>query len=224
MERSKPRQEANPYLNARREWDERYGDQIARARSWRYAAIGALAVAGIAVLGVAYIGSQSKIKPYVVALDRIGNPVAMAQPVAGSAVDQRIIEAQVANWVWEWRSFLPEQAAQKQLSEKVYAMISNNVAAELDPWYSRHWKEDAGKTVQAAVTSVLPISKNTFQVNWQETTYQNGQSQGTSYWKANITVGLDAKLAQNPQVLINNPLGIYVKDLTWTQIAQGGRS
>ena len=25
----------NPYLAARREWDERYGDQITRARNWR---------------------------------------------------------------------------------------------------------------------------------------------------------------------------------------------
>ena len=55
--------EANPYLSARREWDERYGDAIARAKSWRYAAIGALAVAAIAVTGVVFIGAQSKIKP-----------------------------------------------------------------------------------------------------------------------------------------------------------------
>ena len=70
--------EANPYLNARREWDERYGDALARAKSWRYAAIGALAVAAIAVTGVVFIGAQSKIKPYVVAIDKMGNPVAMA--------------------------------------------------------------------------------------------------------------------------------------------------
>ena len=29
----------NPYLAARREWDERYGDQITRARNWRTMAI-----------------------------------------------------------------------------------------------------------------------------------------------------------------------------------------
>ena len=34
-----------PYLSARREWNERYGDYIARARSWRWAALEAIAVA-----------------------------------------------------------------------------------------------------------------------------------------------------------------------------------
>jgi type IV secretion system protein TrbF len=28
-------EEYNPYLAARREWDERYGDQITRAKNWR---------------------------------------------------------------------------------------------------------------------------------------------------------------------------------------------
>ncbi|MGC8592520.1 VirB8/TrbF family protein [Acidithiobacillus sp.] len=101
---------ANPYLNARREWDERYGDALTRAQNWRLFAFGAIGVAAVACLGIAYIGAQSKIKPYVVAIDRMGNPIAMAQPVAGGAVNQRIIEAQVANWVWG-HSFVatPEQ-------------------------------------------------------------------------------------------------------------------
>ncbi|WP_297505203.1 VirB8/TrbF family protein, partial [Ferrovum sp.] len=60
---AKPINPSNPYLNAKREWDERYGDQIARAKSWRAAAFASLAVAGIAVVGITIIGSQSKIKP-----------------------------------------------------------------------------------------------------------------------------------------------------------------
>ncbi|WP_276709048.1 VirB8/TrbF family protein [Thiomonas arsenitoxydans] len=46
--------EANPYLNARREWDERYGDALARAKTWRLAAFASLAVAAIAVAGITY--------------------------------------------------------------------------------------------------------------------------------------------------------------------------
>ena len=46
---------ANPYLEARREWDERYGDALSRAHHWRLAAFAALSLAGVAVLGVAYV-------------------------------------------------------------------------------------------------------------------------------------------------------------------------
>ena len=41
----------NPYLAARREWNERYGSYIAAARTWQLAAFGALGVALVAVAG-----------------------------------------------------------------------------------------------------------------------------------------------------------------------------
>lgn len=56
--------EQNPYLNARREWDERYGGLISRARNWQLMAAGSLAVAVVAVVGIAFVGSQSKIQPF----------------------------------------------------------------------------------------------------------------------------------------------------------------
>ena len=46
------------YENARREWNERYGGYIARARAWRLAATGALVVAAIAVAGIGWIGAR----------------------------------------------------------------------------------------------------------------------------------------------------------------------
>lgn len=216
---------ANPYLDARREWDERYGDALARARNWRLVALLSLGVAAVAAMGVAWIGSQSKIEPYVVAIDKMGDPIAMAQPVTGGAVNQRVIEAQVANWVWEWRTVLPDSTAQKDLVHRVYAMISNQAAAVLGPWYQRHWNTDAGMTINARITSVLPVAKDTWQINWTETKYQNGQELGTSGWKANIITGTDQRLAASPQAIIANPLGIYVRSITWTRVlGSGGQS
>jgi type IV secretory pathway TrbF-like protein len=211
----------NPYLNARREWDERYGDAISRAHSWKMVAIGAIAIAGIAVAGVAYIGAQSKIQPFVVAIDKMGDPIAMAQPVTGGAVNQRIIEAQVANWVWEWRSMLSDPIAEKQLLAKVYAMASTQAASEINPWYKKNWAADAGDIVSPHITSILPISKDTYQVNWTETKYKNGQSQGTARYKANVTVGIDKKIASTAQASLLNPLGIYISSVTWTKVING---
>src|SRR5262245_36331967 len=104
---------AHPYLAARREWDERYGDSIARAYSWRLAAFASLTVAAIAVLGMIYIGAQPKIRPYVIALDKLGDPVAFAQPADGRSIDQRVLQAQIANWVWNARTVLADPSAQK---------------------------------------------------------------------------------------------------------------
>ena len=208
----------NPYLNARREWDERYGDAISRAHNWKMMALGAVAVAGIAVAGIAYIGAQSKIQPFVVTIDKMGNPIAMAQPVTGGAVNQRIIEAQVASWVWNWRSMLSDPIAQKQLLAQVYAMASTQTAAEINPWYKRTWAADAGFIVSPHVTSILPVSKNTYQVNWTETRYKDGQNDGTTSYKGNVTVGIDKKIASTAQASMLNPLGIYVQSITWTKV------
>ena len=65
------------YENARREWNERYGGYIARARAWRLTAMAALVVAAIAVTGIGWIGAQSKLVPYIVQIDKEGVAVAV---------------------------------------------------------------------------------------------------------------------------------------------------
>jgi type IV secretion system protein VirB5 len=211
--------EANPYLNARREWDERYGDALARAKNWRMAAFACLAIAGVAVLGITYIGAQSKIKPFVVAIDKIGNPIAMAQPVTGGAINQRIVEAQVANWLWNARSVLSDHAAQKILIDRVYTMLGSDAAGYLNQYYSAH--PPFGYVANVTITSVLPISGNTYQINWDEATVKNGQPQPVQHWKANITTARDPKLADNPRVMLDNPLGLFIKNITWTPVVSG---
>lgn len=209
----------NPYLNARREWDERYGDSIARAKTWRYAAFGAIFIAALAVAGVAWIGSQSKVKPFVVALDGLGNPIAMAQPTGGAAVSQRIIQAQVANLIWNARTVLSDNAAQKVLLDRVYDMLGQDASSYLNQYYKLHSPFDGdGITTTVEITSILPVSQDSFQVNWKESRFNNSQPIGSSQWKANMTVGVDSALADKPQVMINNPLGIYIKSISWTQV------
>ncbi len=211
--------EKNPYLNARREWDERYGDSIARARTWRYAAFGMIGIAALAVAGVAWIGSQSKVKPFVVALDGIGNPIAMAQPAGGSAVSQRVIEAQVANLIWNARTQLADQGAQKVLLDRVYSMLNTDASAYLNDYFKLHSPFSGdGITTSVEISSILPLSKDSFQVNWKESKFNTSQPMGSSLWKANVTVAVDAALADKPQVMISNPLGIYVKSISWTQV------
>lgn len=211
--------EKNPYLNARREWDERYGDSVARARTWRFAAFGMIGIAALAVAGVAWIGSQSKITPFVVALDNLGNPIAMAQPAGGSAVSQRIIEAQIANLIWNARTVLNDQAAQKTLLDRVYAMLSPDASAYLNDYYKAHSPfAGDGITTNVEINSILPVSKDSFQINWKESKFNTSQPMGSSQWKAAVTVGIDATLADKPQVMLANPLGIYIKSISWTQV------
>ncbi|HQT25307.1 MAG: VirB8/TrbF family protein [Burkholderiales bacterium] len=210
---------SNPYINARREWDERYGDSLSRARNWRIAAIIAMGVAGVAVAGAAYIGAQSKVEPFVVAIDSLGNPIAMARPSSAGDVSVRIIQAQVANLIWNARTILSDQAAQKVLLARVYAFLSTDSSAYLNDYYKTHSPFSGdGSTVNVEINSVLPISRDSYQVNWTESRFQSSQPMGSSHWKASVTIGIDKKLADKPRMSIDNPLGIYIKSITWTQV------
>ncbi len=65
----------NPYLAARRAWDERYGDLITRARNWRLAALLGCMAALVAIAGATWLATHSRVIPYVVAIDSLGRPV-----------------------------------------------------------------------------------------------------------------------------------------------------
>ena len=75
------------YLEARREWNERYGDYIAREHAWKlgFFVMGLISI--VCAGGMAYLSSQSKLVPYVVAVDKLGFAVAVQRAdVAGSRI------------------------------------------------------------------------------------------------------------------------------------------
>src|SRR5262245_7896135 len=93
----------NPYLAARKEWDERYGDLISRARNWRAAAFlfGVIALASVA--GIVAIAKQARVVPYVVAVDSLGRVASVGMAETASIADDRLKRAAIYQWVSDWR-------------------------------------------------------------------------------------------------------------------------
>src|SRR3954462_5286214 len=85
----KNRTSHNPYLAARREWDERYGDQIVRARNWRTIAVLCTMVALVSTSGGVWLSVRSRIIPFVVVTDNLGRPVASGLADQASTADER---------------------------------------------------------------------------------------------------------------------------------------
>ena len=77
-ESAQPDRTYNPYLAARRNWDERYGDLITRAHNWRRSAFLSGVVALVATVGVVRLSMEARVVPYVVAIDSLGRPLAAA--------------------------------------------------------------------------------------------------------------------------------------------------
>jgi type IV secretion system protein VirB5 len=218
LDTSKP---YNPYLAARRDWDERYGNLITRAKNWRLMALVSGVVALAAVIGMAVLATRSRIIPFVVAIDSLGRPVATGVAEQASSADDRLKRATVLSWVEDLRTVTTDGIAQRRSIDRVYAHIANGSQAQ--PFVTEFYRNDPPQkraqteTTSVDVKSVLPTSDRTVEVEWIETTrdlYWTVKTQ--ERWKGSFTIAVsppsDERLARV------NPLGVYVTNASWTRV------
>jgi type IV secretion system protein VirB5 len=121
----------NPYLDARREWNERYGDYIHQARQWRGLAMVCAAIALAAVIGICWIGSQSKLVPYLVYVDHSGNAV-VGHEAQTTEVDDNMVRALFAGFIEDWRSVSVDAGSERRSVDHVYAHLSRGARTDVD--------------------------------------------------------------------------------------------
>src|SRR4051812_39364334 len=71
-----------PYQRARQMWDERIGSARVQARGWRLMAFGSLALSTTLSGGLLWQSMQSRVTPYVVEVDRLGEARAVTEAEA----------------------------------------------------------------------------------------------------------------------------------------------
>ena len=64
--------ESEFYLQARREWDERYGDLVLGKRNWQIASAGLMLLSFVLAFGLVWESARAKVVPYVVEVDKLG--------------------------------------------------------------------------------------------------------------------------------------------------------
>ncbi len=207
-----------PYLSARREWNERYGDYIARAKNWRLAAFGSILVSAILALGVIWLASQSKLVPFVVEVDKLGQAVAVRRADRAASPDRRIVQAQIAAWIVDVRSVSSDPVAQKEILSRAYSLVDSSGAGFLNEYYKENSPFDEGQqqTVSCSIDAVLPISDNTYQVQWTEDARDlQGRVFKTTHWQASLDVAFNPPTDEAG--MLENPMGIYIHGISWTQ-------
>jgi type IV secretion system protein TrbF len=208
------------YLAARREWNERYGSYIAQAHAWRLTALASLGVALVAVVGIFWIGAQNRIVPYVVQTDKLGDAMAIRRADVAAPADLRLIRAQLARWVSDVRSVYVDVAAEKHIITEAYAMVDRNAAAgpTLNDWFSHNdpFNRARDDPVSVAVQSVLPLSGNTWRVEWREDRHtRQGALESSQQWEATISISVNPP-TDDATILIN-PTGLYVESFDWSE-------
>jgi type IV secretion system protein VirB5 len=210
-----------PYLRARQEWDERFGDQIKSRNNWRLAAFFSMATALVCVTGMVAIGYRSNTVPYVVALDDVGRAVPVIPAKQVAVKDVRLQEAVVARWVTNLRTVIADAVAERQLVDEVYAETGQNspASATITEFYSKNSPFDllTKETVDASVESIVQQSPKTYEVAWTEVTRDlNGNLMASHRYRAFVSV-VTQEVTDARQALVN-PLGLYVTNLTWGEV------
>lgn len=223
----RPSATENPYLTARRSWNEHVGSVVSSRQTWQVVGILSLLIALASVGGIAYVGSQSKFIPYVVQVDKLGQAVAVAPAQAAGRADKRVVEASLAAFVADARLVTPDVALQRKAVFRVYSMLSPNdpATAKMNEWLSateesKPFTRAKLETVSIDVTSALPQTPETWQIDWVETSRdRQGLLKGQPFrMRALVNVYIvEPTNSTTEEQIRNNPLGIFIRDFSWSK-------
>ena len=224
--KSKPAE--NPYLNARRTWNDNLKALAIERQTIILLALLALLVGLAGVGGMVYIGSQSKFVPHIIEVDKLGQPLAIGNAEGlNDSNKQLVIRARLASLISDARLVTPDVQLQTDAVYRVYASISHNdpAMAKMNQWYNGNEKTTPfvraqKETVSVQIDSAMPLSEESWQVDWTETTRdrQGFETKPPEKWRALITIYLVAPTRETTEEqLFKNPLGIYIKDFSWNK-------
>src|SRR5712692_10383884 len=130
--------EGNVYVEARREWDERYGDLVLGKRNWQIAAGGLLVVTLILASGIVWLTTRSRFIPYVVEVDKLGYSLTVPQPLTPSSVPDvtaRMQRYEVAAFIRNARAVSTDPQVEHQMLNSVLAHARSAADRFLDAYY-----------------------------------------------------------------------------------------
>lgn len=221
----KPSEGHNPYLNARQEWLERYGSYINRAAQWRMAAFIALMLLGGSIMGNVIQANQVKAIPYIIEVDKLGKAAVTARADQASAAPLRLVQAEIAACITDWRTVTADIELQKQMIQRLSFFVAGSAKGVLKEWFTANNPYEiakSGKLVHVEIKSLpLPVSSTSYRVEWTETVRAHtGVALESHTYEATVSVQINPPTSE--AVLLRNPGGVYITSLSASRVFKAG--
>lgn len=206
-----------PFARAGQLWDDRIGSARVQARNWRLMAFGCLALAAGSSAALGWQSLQSRVTPYVVEVDKLGEARAISVAETGFRPTDPQIAWHLSKFIRNIRSVSLDPVLMRRDWLEAYDFTTPRGGNFL----SQHARSTSpfanvgARTVSVQVTSVVRASDTSFQVKWAETAFERGAAVGSSRWTAILTIATRAPASAD--VLRKNPLGIYVDAIDWSR-------
>ncbi|HEY5288623.1 MAG TPA: conjugal transfer protein TrbF [Caulobacteraceae bacterium] len=207
----------SPYQRAAQEWDNRIGSAVVQAKNWRMAAFGALGLAALSLGGFIYQSSNTHVATYVVPVDKYGRPGRIELADRSYTPSTAETGYFLADWVNLTRSKSIDPIVIRDNWTGAYRFVAGPAIGELSEYAKAHdpFANVGSQAVNVEIVSVLARSPSTYQVQWRETTYDQGASSATENWTGLFTVKLTPP--KNEAELRANPLGIFITSFQWSR-------
>ncbi len=185
--------------NAKNVYNAKISELFSKYRFLQLITIIILLICIIYIAGIIHIGSQSKFVPYIVEVNKLGETVGGGEIRAGTILDQRIIRAKVASFIKTLRTVSVDSAINKA---NIFYKDKATNPFELGKKINR----------EVEIVSLLDMTSNTYQLDWKEKTFdKSGVLLYIKGYRALVTVYLIPTAVESIEDLIKNPLGIYIK-------------
>jgi type IV secretory pathway TrbF-like protein len=209
-----------------REWDERYSSHVIAKRNWQIVAAGSLCVSLVLAVGMVWQSARSRVVPYVVEVDRLGQAESFPVPLSPSSLPELVTgmeRYEVAAFIRDARSVTTDPAVEKMRLDELHSRARGAADRYLDDYFHSDgfahnpFKVAQKLTVAVKIDSILQLSTHSWQIRWTEQTRDlNGVADGqTTQWEAQIQTTMD--VPTDADGVVTNPLGFEITNLVWTK-------
>jgi type IV secretion system protein VirB5 len=206
-----------PYQKAAQIWDDRIGAATVQAGNWRLMALCASLCSLALTGGIIWQSSQSRVTPYVVEVDTLGQVKAVQPATASYSPTDAQVSWYLGRFITDVRGLSIDPVVARQNWQEAYGFATGHAVAFLNAEAQANdpFAGIGQRSTSISITSVVRASPTAFQVKWQEQAFTQGIPAGVTHWTAILTI--QQSLPRQEAILRKNPLGLYVTDMAWSQ-------
>lgn len=210
-----------PYQIAGQLWDDRIGSARVQAKNWRLASFGSLALNLILAGGMVWLASQSRITPYVVEVDKLGEVRAVGPARDSYQPSDAQIAWHLARFIVNVRGLSTDPVLVRRNWLEAYDCIADKAVTVLNDHARANdpFAAVGTRSVTAQITSVVRASDTSFQVKWTEQIFEHGALTRTERWTTILS--LTIRPPRTAEAVAKNPLGLFITAIAWSKEMDG---
>jgi type IV secretion system protein TrbF len=202
-----------PYLKAKQEWDNFIGNAYQQANTWQFIAIFTSIISLITLVFLIVNLSFKKDRVFIAEISRGGRIVNISPLKIRYDPSKTQKEYFISQFVKLTRSIPLDPVVAKRNWISAYYFSTSQSSKQLNKYFKQN--NPLGllgkKTTTVDISNTIPITANSFQIDWEETNFDlNTQAETKQYFTGTFTIIIQQPRSQ--QEILENPLGIHIAD------------